>query len=109
MNYDEMCAQLKRESDCEVELTLDEYRIPGYMREPLLAYVVSGRRDTGDFLRAVLSNDLKGAVGRADSANETLLVGYVRWLYNWAPGGCWGSAERVEAWQRAGGLLGVPA
>jgi hypothetical protein len=53
---------------------------------------------TGGFLEAVLSNDLKEAVGRADSQNMWLLPVIVAWLYNEAPMTCWGSRERVREW-----------
>ena len=53
---------------------------------------------TGGFLEAVLSNDLKEAVGRADEDNMRVLPELVGFLYNEAPGTCWGSPERVRAW-----------
>jgi hypothetical protein len=53
----------------------------------------------GNFLTAVLSNDLCEACGRADDTNQTLLFAYISWLYSQAPGGCWGSPERFQAWR----------
>ena len=53
---------------------------------------------TGDFLRAVISNDLKEACGRADDDNARNLCAIVAWLYNNAPMGCWGSVEKYENW-----------
>lgn len=53
---------------------------------------------TGHFLSAVLSNDLKEAVARADSDNLAGLVHIVAYLYNRCPSGCWGSPERVREW-----------
>jgi hypothetical protein len=92
-------------------LTFDgEYaEIPDYMREPLLAYVNTGRSSRFDFLRAVVSNDLFNSVGRADKTNLALLPLYVRWLYNRAPIGCYGSPEAVAAWIKKGGLEGERA
>lgn len=52
----------------------------------------------GDFLMAVLCNDLKEAVGRADHRNIGAIPAYVALLYNDAPGTCWGSEEKVQAW-----------
>ncbi len=52
----------------------------------------------GDFLKAVLSNDLLGAMGRADVRNRERLYDIVGWVYNHAPSSCWGSPERVEKW-----------
>lgn len=56
---------------------------------------------TGDFLRAVLSNDLKGAIGRADEQNLADLFEIVDYVYNDMPMACQGSPEKVEAWLRA--------
>lgn len=52
----------------------------------------------GDFLRALLSNDLLEAVGRADHHNIWLLPIYVGFLYNEMPSPAWGSREKVDAW-----------
>ena len=53
---------------------------------------------TGDFLRAVLSNDLKQAVMRADDENIRVLPEIVCYCYWEIPHSCWGSPERVKAW-----------
>jgi hypothetical protein len=52
----------------------------------------------GDFLEAVLCNDLTEACSRADDENMGLLPVYVAYLYNYAPGRAWGSREKFEAW-----------
>lgn len=52
----------------------------------------------GGFLSAVISNDLREACGRADDYNLRVIPIYVAWLYNEAPGGCWGSKENMDAW-----------
>lgn len=52
----------------------------------------------GDFITAVLSNDLKEAFGRADSFNSANMKLIVEFCYNYIPAGCWGSPERVKAW-----------
>jgi hypothetical protein len=54
---------------------------------------------------AVLSNDLMGAIGRADAENQRALREYGVYLYSYAPGGCYGSPERVTAWMTRGGIL----
>ena len=59
---------------------------------------VNHRIPTGAFLEAVLSNDLKGAFGRADEDNRRDLFEIVSYCYNEIPGDCWGSPERVSAW-----------
>lgn len=52
----------------------------------------------GEFLQAVLRNDLREAVGRADAENLAALPAYIGYLYNEAPGGCWGSLEHMTKW-----------
>lgn len=52
----------------------------------------------GDFLTAVIRNDLKEAVGRADEENMRNLPAYVGYFYNEAPSECWGSPEKMETW-----------
>lgn len=53
---------------------------------------------TGDFLRAVLENNLIEAVGRADDDNKRILPEIVEYCYNEMPSNCWGSKEDVEDW-----------
>lgn len=72
-------------------------KIPAHMQAALTRYVVD-RVEPGNFLQAVIRNDLRDACGRADSDNLPLLPLYVRWLYNVVPGGCWGSPENYKAW-----------
>ena len=81
----------------DLETSLRRTTIPVRMHNGLLLYIEHGIRP-GHFLTAVLANDLRGAVERADDDNITLLPIYIRWLYNHAPGPCWGSPERVDAW-----------
>ncbi len=52
----------------------------------------------GGFLRAVLCNDLKEALSRADDRSVMELPGIVSWLYSTAPMDCWGSPEAMNNW-----------
>lgn len=61
------------------------------------AYVVQRRR-TGDFLRAVLANDLMEAAGRADHINGPHLQNVARFVFNAVPGRARGSFQAVDAW-----------
>ncbi len=61
----------------------------------------------GHFLTAVLENNLKEAIGRADDVNQRLLPDIVKWIYNNAPFMCWGSPEKVKEWQARGGLKAI--
>lgn len=59
---------------------------------------VNDRLPPGSFLTAVLENNLKDAVGRADSFNIINLHNIVGYIYNYAPQICWGSPAKVDAW-----------
>jgi hypothetical protein len=72
-------------------------QIPEHMQAALRRYVLEGVKP-GDFLTAVICNDLRNAVGRADETNLPLLKLYVQWFYNVAPGSCWGSDEKMLKW-----------
>lgn len=74
--------------------------IPEHMQQGLRLYLEDGL-EPGGFLYAVLTNDLAGAVGRADSTNVRRLPEYVQFLYNYAPAGSWGSERKVAAWMDA--------
>ena len=74
-----------------------EYGIPERMRGAIVRYVEQ-RLPPGDFLSAVINNDLREACGRADNENQRLLPEYVMWFYNWAPAGCWGRPGALREW-----------
>lgn len=71
--------------------------IPDHMMRALRRYI-DHHIPVGDFLEAVISNDLSGAVARADGDNMALIPTYVCWLYNEAPALCWGNARRYDEW-----------
>lgn len=64
-------------------------------------YVATGH-PVGNFLEALLSNDLIEAVGQADNSNIILLPVYCRYLYNECPSQCHGSPEKYKAWLEGG-------
>jgi hypothetical protein len=76
---------------------LRESRIPGYMHEALIRYIVEGC-PSGSFLMAILTNDLKAACRRADEENQRVIWDYVNFLFNYAPMMCWGSDALVQQW-----------
>lgn len=82
-----------REDDERIALE----RLPANLREGLERYL-DHHIKTGDFLRAVLSNDLKEAYARADTSSKASLADVVFYLYNYAPVGAWGSPRDVERW-----------
>lgn len=73
------------------------FTISDDMMDGLQRYIRHGVQP-GQFLMAVLSNDLKEACARADLGNMRNLPAYVAYLYNKAPAPCWGSPEKVLAW-----------
>jgi hypothetical protein len=79
-----------------------EFYIPHRMMSSILNYVNWGI-PPGDFLTAVICNDLKEAVGRADDENLRNIPAYVAYFYNEAPSPCWGSEKKMRAWIKKGG------
>lgn len=71
--------------------------IPSHTQGAIERYILNGI-PPGSFLTAVLSNDLKEAVARADAENQRNLVNWVKFLYNHVPGRAWGSPAAVKAW-----------
>jgi hypothetical protein len=76
---------------------LEYDRIPPRHMDSLELWIAYGI-EPGDFLVAVLSNDLRNAVRRADERNLELIPIYVNWLTAYAPMSCWGSPAAVESW-----------
>jgi len=73
---------------------------PQAVMEGLVRWVVYGPKATpGEFLGAVLTNDLMGACGRADHMNKYLLWEYAYILSNSVPAGCKGSPEICANWK----------
>lgn len=72
-------------------------RVPEHLRDGLLRYLDLHIRP-GHFLTAVLENDLREAMGRADIGSRAGLFDLVGYLYNKAPGGAWGSKQAVKLW-----------
>lgn len=80
-----------------LEKALHDLNIPLHMHGAIKRYIDDGLYP-GGFLSAVLENDLKGAVAQADHLNLKALPDYVKWLYNYAPMGCWGYKGVVSDW-----------
>lgn len=75
-----------------------ERGVPQHTAEALADYVVRGRQH-GDFITAVLSNNLQLTFGYADDLNRERLHEIIRFLWNDVPASCWGSPEKVEQWE----------
>lgn len=87
-----------------IENGLESCDVPGHCRPGLAEYLLVGC-PVGGFLEAVLSNDLMGALGKADDVNLRALHAYGMFLYNHAPLGSYGSPENYKAWIESGGIL----
>lgn len=87
----------------QFEYPVDEWftgeyeNIPVDMQDGIKRYVIEKLRP-GNFLSAIITNDLRGAVGHADAVNLPLISLYVRWFYNRAPAACHGSNRQMEEW-----------
>ena len=77
--------------------TVRGFYIPKRMMDGISMYI-NHKIKPGGFLRAVISNNLKDAVGMADDENLANLPAYVSYFYNEAPSDCWGSEEKLNAW-----------
>jgi len=71
--------------------------IPGHLQDGLDRYICDRVRP-GQFLCAVLGNDLLGAVRRADRLSYAGMPGIVEALIGYAPATAWGSESKVAAW-----------
>ena len=85
---------------------LHSKRIPVGLHDGLILWVSNGT-PPGDFLWAVLVNDLMGAFARADDDSKRAMGDLVMWLYNNSPAGCFGSVEKVRRWADHGGIGGM--
>lgn len=75
----------------------NQYYIPERMMPGIRRYVEHGV-EPGNFLSAVIQNNLSQAVGRADNENLKNIPAFVSYFYNECPLVCWGSKEKMEKW-----------
>lgn len=85
--------------------TVDWSGVPEHLRGGLDRYITKGI-PTGGFLRAVLSNDLAGAIRNGDDESIGHLRGIYQFLYWNVPASCFGDDESVHDWISDGGLHG---
>lgn len=71
--------------------------VPPHMWDAVKRYMLEGIPG-GSFLTALLSNDLIGAFGRADSINAKNMRDWCWFLCNYVPTGSYGSPEKVAEW-----------
>jgi hypothetical protein len=85
---------------------LNYERLPEHDREGARMWIENGVLP-GDFLRAVISNNLKLAFMYADEINTERMKDIVSFWYNEAPMDCWGSEEKVTKWFSHSGFAGI--
>lgn len=107
-SYEEDVKELAHRLGPYGQMALNE--VPSHMREAVVNYVLSGH-PVGDFLFAVLSNDLMRSFMRADAMNSISMKSWAGLLFNLpqSPIPSYGSEEKVRAWQKMGGLRGLDA
>jgi len=79
-------------------------RAPNHV-ESIREYLLHGH-PVGDFLTALLSNQLVESYCKADKNNTALMSSWADWLWNDCPLEARGSPEKVAAWIEAGGVIG---
>jgi hypothetical protein len=83
--------------DCMSGYQFRQFEISEHMLYHIRRYV-ERHEPVGDFLTAVICNDLSEACGRADDDNLVNLPAFVAYFYNEADSRCWGSCEKMEKW-----------
>jgi len=71
--------------------------IPLYTKQTIDDYVEHGV-PPGGFVRAVLANDLIGALSSADYNNSRYMFEIVGYIYNNIPASCHGSHQIIDEW-----------
>ena len=74
-----------------------EYGIPERMHDGIIRFYENGI-PPGQFLTAIIENDLRTACGFADDENKSIIHKYVMWFYNQAPCDSWGFEGALDRW-----------
>ncbi len=77
-----------------------EFYVPDRMMGGIRRYIEHGIKP-GDFLVAVITNNLLDSVTLSDDENLVNLPAFVHYFYNEAPAICWGSKEKMDNWVKA--------
>ncbi len=80
-------------------------KVPRHLQAGIARWVLLGVVP-GDFLQAVIRNDLFGALGRADVNSRAGMFEICQFFYNGAPSQCFGRPEAIDFWHHRGGLIG---
>jgi len=80
--------------------------LPEHIQGGMERYIEQGIAP-GDFLQAVIKNQLVDSFALADETNIRSMFDIASFMYNQAPLACRGSLEAMKAWQTKGGLNGI--
>lgn len=94
-----MKVKYRRPTAHAITLTV-AYDLPEHMVSVARDWVEKGWLP-GDFLEAVLKNNLMDAFARADAENTSSMLLWAQWLWD-LPRMC----RQLEEWEQAGGLFG---
>ena len=81
-------------------MKFDYSKIPEHCQKGMKRYIEHGIIP-GDFLQAVICNNLVESFARADGTNILCLFDYACFLYNEIPTSAWGSEEKMMKWSEA--------
>lgn len=74
-------------------------KVPEHTKDAMLEYLAREYPTMpGSWFWSVLTNDLSGAVVKADRRNRASIVPIVAILHDRFPAGAWGTEEKVRAW-----------
>lgn len=73
------------------------WHIPARMMPGIQRYIHE-KIKPGQFLTAVICDELSSAIGQADAENLANLPAYVAYFYNETPAPCWGSKKKMKEW-----------
>jgi hypothetical protein len=76
---------------------IDYTTLPEALRGGVRRWIESGIQP-GGLLSAVIANDLRQALLRADPFNLSLIPAIIGWFLDQAPSKCWGSVAEAEGW-----------
>ena len=100
---DHIYAALSRQQ--EIKSMINYESIPEHIQGGVQQYIEQGIIP-GQFLQAVIRNDLIDSFARADDVNRDKLFDIVRFFYNEAPAECWRSEKKMIAWHQKRGING---
>lgn len=84
---------------------IDYSLLPEHIQGGMKRYIERGIIP-GDFLQAVIKNNLKESFFCADDVNAKRMRDIILFMHNEAPSQCWGDKAKLQAWARKGGLDG---